>query len=454
MTKILCWNVNNFSTNGFYPGPNDKPRSMGDDGNYGVPAAPADAKDRLEVLLGVIEDVEPDIVVIIEVQPGKNTITAGELVEDEASYKLLQSIHKRLLIVDSDEFCLVPPLVCGVGGLSEGVAVYYRYKKLQFLGPYGWTGKQAQPVGVIGGAAKLGVYPGPWGADKAHALPDRTIPKDWPNEGCREDRLAGQFAYTSAAGAVLKFPEKNSRTPWLTMFRDIVGGRLIKLLSYHAPPAADLAAKGIAQLAAIPGMTTDPLKEGEVRCIVGDFNVSTFDPVNSPAAYDPLKKAPASYIMRFDPAALGAAPPREAQGYYLTALKLREHARPWISDKEGTVIYGYPAFDYMGDGAIDNAFTRHGGKAGGASEMTMCNPVTESPYTRDPNPPNHVLPGTYKVESYLANKGIFAYDPANDEHGIDGGDDNADDAMEEFRQWENYTHIRSTSDHLPIALDV
>ncbi|HXB65310.1 MAG TPA: endonuclease/exonuclease/phosphatase family protein [Solirubrobacteraceae bacterium] len=450
MTKILCWNVNNFSTNGFYPGPNDKPRSVGDDGEYDVPAAPADAKDRREVLLGAIEDVEPDIVVIIEVQPGKNNITAGELVADTASYELLQSIRKRLLIVDSDEFCLVPPLVCGVGGLSEGVAVYYRWKKLQFLGPYGWAGIQAQPVDVIGGPDKLGVYHGSWGA---HSLPNREVPDGWPSEGCREDRLAGQFAFTSAVGAVLKFPEKNSRTPWLTMFRDIAGKRLIKLLSYHAPPDADKATSGIAQLAAIPEITTDPLKENEVRCIVGDFNVSTFDPAG-PVAYDPLKKAPASYIMRFDPAALGAAPPHEARGYYLTALQLGKQARPWISDKEGTVIYGYPAFDYMGDGAIDNAFTRHGGKAGAASEMTVCNPVTKSPYKCDPDPPKHVLQGTYKVQSYLTNKGIFAYDPKNDEYGIDGGDDNADDVMEEFRKWENYTHIRSTSDHLPIALDV
>jgi hypothetical protein len=198
MTKILFWNVNNFGTNGFYPGPNARQRAQSDDRNYGTPAAPGDAHDRLAVVIGVIANVAPDIVVIVEVQPGRLKNVPGELLKDEASYKLLLSIRNDARVAGAQEFCLVPPLVCGVDGNGEGVAVYYRKDRLQFLGPYGWTGgMQAQPVDATHGPAQLRDYPGCWGA----ALPNRVIERPWPNGDCREDRLAGQFTFVQFPGA-------------------------------------------------------------------------------------------------------------------------------------------------------------------------------------------------------------------------------------------------------------
>ncbi|HXB65309.1 MAG TPA: endonuclease/exonuclease/phosphatase family protein [Solirubrobacteraceae bacterium] len=452
MTRILFWNINNFSTNGFFPADNAKPRSMGDDGEYGVPAAPADAKDRLDVLLGVIRDVAPDIVSIVEVKPGALGIAPGSLVQDTAAYKLLWKLRGLAIAggVGAGQYCLVPPLVSGLAHSAEAVAVYYRKDRLQFLGPYGWSGAQAQPIG--GG---LGEYPEPWGPGPHRALPHRQIPvggPNWPNAGLNEHQLAGQFTFTAAgAAAPLRFPGPGSRTPWLTYFRDIAGNRLLKLLSFHAPSVAGLAMTGTSRIAQIPEMTNpNPIAANEVRCIVGDFNVSSYDAARRPVAFGPL--AAANYTMRFD--GLGFGPGLPGGGYYVTVLKLGQQSTPWI--RNGAAVYGYPAFGYMGTGAIDNALTHHGAGAGAAQNMTVCNPVVKTPYTLDPNRPLNVLEGTYQVNPHLSEPGLFAYNPLAGQMGIDGAGlgPGAVNAMMKFREWPNYTHIRSASDHLPIALDV
>jgi hypothetical protein len=212
--------------------------------------------------------------------------------------------------------------------------------------------------------------------------------------------------------------------------------------------SAVLGTRRIAQIAEITG----PPADNEVRCIVGDFNVSSFDATNRALAFGPLMGV-AQYKLQFNPAAAGIGPGLPAEGYYTTILQRAANVTPWISIKKGSFVYGYPAFGYMGSGAIDNALTRHGANAGAAKDMTVCNPVTGAPYKRDPNPPGPVLQGTYAVDSYLSEKDIFAYSPPA-KMGIDGTDPGADDATLLFRKWENYMQISSTSDHLPIALDV
>jgi hypothetical protein len=449
MTKVLFWNVNNFGTNGFFPKANARPRSVGDDGDYDVPAAPADAADRLRVLLGVINDVRPDIISVVEVQPGGGAPAAGDLVADKASVKLLAKIKQLTAsgFVGADEFRLVPPLVSGVAGQAEGVAVYFRQDRLQFLGPYGWDGERGVEVGP---ETMLASYP----ADR-RTLPARQIPEGLINEGRSESRLAGQYVFTDGMGEVMEFPDAGSRSPWLTMFSEIETGRVIKLLSHHAPPQLNRAIEAVQKLAQIPIMTGE-IAANEVRCIVGDFNVSSLNEQARLEAFLPLVEG-ANYALQFNPALAGVEEVLPEGGFYITVLQPSADATPWFSDREGTEVFGYPAFCYLGAGAIDNALTRHGAGAGAAAAPTICNPVMTSPYNRSPIPqpevPENVLRGTYAVNTYLAEPGVMHYDAEN-YTGIDGDEEEADTYTEEFREWHNYTHIRSCSDHLPIALEI
>jgi hypothetical protein len=450
MTRVLFWNINNFGTNGFFPGANDRQRSVGNDGEYDEPAAPADAEDRLEVLLGVIETIEPDIVSVVEVQPGAIGIAAGKVLADVAAVDLLERIRDEVEFAGADEFCLVPPLVSGVGGKAEGVAVYYRKDRLQFLGPYRWNGEQAEPAADV---AVPAAYPQEWD----FGLPHRKVADGWTNEKQWEDRLAGQYAFVQLAEApALQFPTAGMRTPWLTCFRDIAGGRLVKLLSYHAPPNTEDASLGIRRLAQIAEMS-GAIAANEVRCIVGDFNVSTLVAFDRAFAFGPLTGV-GGYTLQFNPAAIAAE--RRPQGYFTTFLQRAATATPWISTHQGAVVYGYPGFGYM-ERAIDSALTRHGAGAGAVANQTICNPVTESPYDDDPAPPAGVVIGSLDVLGYMDGEPhVLHYAPWDDELGVDESEEDppdkyeADDVATEFREWENFTHIRSCSDHLPIALDI
>jgi hypothetical protein len=78
--------------------------------------------------------------------------------------------------------------------------------------------------------------------------------------------------------------------------------------------------------------------------------------------------------------------------------------------------------------------------------------VTHSPYNVSP-PPGMVPPGEIAVPSAMNEPNVFHYAPPG-ENGIDGFDMNADQLTNDFREWANFTHIRSCSDHLPIALDI
>lgn len=445
MTRVLFWNVNNFSANGFFPGPNNAQRALADDAAYGQPAAQQDADSRVRVLLDVIEDIEPEIISICEVKPGKEGIPTGQLVRDGAALDLLFELWTAGHFHAADNFALVPPLVSGTGKATEAIAVFYRSDLLQFLGPYGWNGVQGAPVQA---GVALADYPPLW----KNGLPGGTIPANWPNEGRRENQLAGQPSFADAAGAPLTFPSPNSRAPWLTTFRDIAGNRLITLLSYHAPSKLASAVDGTEELARIPAMTT-PIQEREARCIVGDFNVSTFREPEAQEAFAPLRKAPNGYSLCLDPKRDGVPAELPGQGYYVTMLKGRREASPWISDRQGRTVYGYPAFDYMATGALDNALVWHGAQAGAAAGMTVCNPIAESSYRRDPAPPPGVHKGTFMVFRGMA-MDVLRYRPAQGKWGIDGFEPGALTALGRFVEWDNYTHIRSTSDHLAIALDI
>lgn len=477
MTRILYWNVQSFGSNSLFPGMAGKRGRRGDDDpDYSEPDNVTNANERLALLQDVARAVEPDIFVIVEVGPGgaADTIREGQLVIDRAAYELLRSLRRAV----NARFRLVPPLVSGRGRRAEAVAVYYRDDRLNFVGPWGWSGAEASPVADL---AELGQYPPPWGGRGLSALPPRPVPAGLPNAGCAENRLAGQWRFTNALGLRARFPRYGYRRPWHTLFADPQhpgGTRLIRLLAYHAPPnqvppvrlvtvKPDLADayNGTARLADVLEMF-GPIPDNEVRCIVGDFNVSAFDTTHDELSYGRLRDG--GYTQQLAPVGI----PYEWPGlaYYVTHIRLLNPqnppagAHPWIDVEPEHKIRGYPGFgytSYKGAGfgwydAIDNVFTRYGKTAGGpATGMTVVNPVVGSPYTRDPDPPPGVPAGTVRMESRLDYPGVFGYDPAKGKKGISEYDDPAaDNAFDTFKEWRNYGRVRSLSDHLPLAIDV
>ena len=123
MTRILYWNVNNFSFN-----------KIADPNNL-VAAQDRRAHIVDEVLRGL--PAVPDIFVIVEVYARTMEVgTEGHPVYGNArlgSRALLTRIRAQTA---NANWSLIPPIWSGNYGFCEGVAVYYDQTTVQFTGPY------------------------------------------------------------------------------------------------------------------------------------------------------------------------------------------------------------------------------------------------------------------------------------------------------------------------------
>lgn len=480
MTRILFWNVNKVGTNSLFPQPGARPRIGNEEGEWageGQHQAVQDGEDRLDVLIGVINSVAPHIVSIAEVAKGKPAPAEGTPVNDEAMMNLLGELQER---TEFEDWRLVPPLTVGQGGVREGVAVFYRDTGLRFLGPWGWSGAIADDRANL---EALAPYGGTW----AGALPERMIGAGWPGiENANESTLAAQWRYEDAEENRINFPLAGKRGPLLTMFGEPgfpAGPRVIKLLSFHAPPrqiavggAVAESAAGTAALAQIREMQGE-IAALEVRCIAGDFNVSAWVDGIDAASYAPLRAL--NFIQHLNPrgrATPGVEPPPAvayawpAAGYYAThsravnAFEADKGANPWVSYGEANTIQGYPGFGWASrqEGnrrydAIDGIFTRHGAEAGAAAAFTIANPITGSPYNApEVEVPPNVAVGAIAIPSEMWTPGVFALPAGVPEINEEEEDDTAvgEAAQASFSNWDNFPKIRSLSDHLPVVIDV
>ncbi|WP_444890506.1 hypothetical protein [Microbulbifer sp. DLAB2-AA] len=342
--KIMYWNVNNFGYERFFTDSRKSGRDDGPQGRGGLRAYQA-AQQRLQHLISNLTDgvvpaglaIVPDIFVMVEVQRGMNGLAEGQTVYDASAASLLDVLKVTpALNANNEAWCLVPPLISGLGGVAEGIAVYYNATKLQFIGPYVWPAPVvgAPSVGPAQPApAAAGYYGDPWGSFpppsgfpvgpiaapvpgavppvlpplSEDCLPNRLLaPGFGAPAGVTENQLAGQFQFfhpvaVGAPPAVpINFPNAGDRSPFLTKFIDltVAGGRIINLFSFHARPGQDPVAPGIIpdSVAGTQALATiqeiqAPLAANQVNVIVGDFNVSVFNvaPHNrADQAYGPL----------------------------------------------------------------------------------------------------------------------------------------------------------------------
>lgn len=195
MTRILFWNVNNVGTQSLFPSAAKRARLGNEEAEYRPGARPQaiqDGEDRLDVLTGVIGAAAPHIVSIAEVCVGGGERAEGATVADGGMLRLCRVLRET---TPWQDWRLVPPLVVGFNGLEEGAAVFYRSSVLKFLGPWGWSGALAEPIGNIEAeGAELATYGAPWGAGggywrcrgarSARAGRRRTAPRTgWPRSG-------------------------------------------------------------------------------------------------------------------------------------------------------------------------------------------------------------------------------------------------------------------------------
>jgi hypothetical protein len=475
VTRILYWNINNFSLN-----------KIADPTNL-VAAQDRRAHIVDEVLRGL--PALPDIFVIVEVFARMNDAA----LEGHALYGNARTGSRMLLTrirtqTGNGNWALIPPVWSGKQGFCEGVAVYYNATNVQFTGPYvygpdfrtagqtrsgAWSTAPsqracpltdtAQPAMTPALPANPNWTPGPraysaavWG----NVLPNRVTPGGvLPTE----NMLAGQWEFYDAMGARIYFPADFNRSPYYTRFLDLANGRTIKLFAMHTSPGA--AVQAVQLLATVQELAA---ANHEVTVVVGDFNVDTF---TSRATYDALvgnvagTAAGLGMTMAFRAEdALAIRPARLP--YCLTHVLPTARATP--NGLLGGVVAdpthdAYPRFGYMGSmggvnfqtpvntAAIDNVLTLYGGglAVGPATNATIVNTVVGQPYGAAGAIANVTaeLTGGLVVNSTLAN----AIPQPNGQNSTAAG---AAATTALFQLWGNFDRIRSTSDHLAIAIDV
>lgn len=445
MKKILYWNIEKFSINKIND-PSTKRK------NRKNPSGKVASGDRSNLILSVMRANMPDIFVVIETTTGAGAegtlITAGG---GQAALDLLQKIRTAF----GNTWMLVPPLIIGQNKLIEGVCVYYNSNsQLFFTGPFGWQGGVNPANPVAGGTV---AYAAPWDT----ALPTAATPTTAGiiNPGLPQNQLAGQWLYDDGATppVQLEFPSAGERPPYLITFWDASSNRNIKLVAYHAPPPETLiSAAGTNSLTQIREITTLLTAQDDV-IIMGDFNVNLSDGVLAGQAYNTLTGTD-QYTRQINPTANAGFPD---QGYICTTI----YGISGPNKAEPTNTRGYPAYGYMTQNSYDNMLTRYGNvvRVPVASNVTIVNLVTGSPYNKATTPPYTGPQGTLVYNSAMETDRTAAdplapvalllppYPTPNGNGGY--ATPLAAGIGPKFREWDNYGVVRSTSDHMALIID-
>lgn len=462
MTRILYWNIGNFSL-----------KRIND------PSDPATSFSSQLRYRHIIDEVfmphTPDILVIVEVfSRNSATMLEGCTVGGNAALGVWDVLVEIQEQTGNDNWSLIPPIWSGTQGFTEAVAVYYDSTHLQFLGPYVWgpdyrTASRSFPLNR---ACPLGQTVRPIGYGPAWPNGPGNYDPFWtgafaqhrafPGGGGMptENRLAAQWEFYGANGVRIHFSEPHHRSPCYCKFRDLTvpGGRAIKLFAVHTSPGSAInATRNLADIQELqPALN-------EVSVVVGDFNVDGF--VSGMHAYTPLLSPPLSFTMGLDPRnPLTAAPDPARQPYCQTHLLPVGEATPFgmAGLMTGTPTANiYPRFGYTGavsrdgytlthKGCLDNIFTKYGGGTapGPAANMTVVNTIVGSPYNVAPIPP---AVGTLAAGLAYPSRLMT---PIPLPMGRNSTAVGADWEKSLFQIDVNFGTVRETSDHLPLIIEV
>lgn len=446
MTRVLYWNINNFSQNKIY--------------DTSSPARRQRSRERKNHILAILAQNPPDVFVIGEVYDRTPEVgfqgipvNSGRRV-GVACIRLLAKIRAAL----GAGWCLVPPLKVGNYGKREAVAVFYNSATVTFTGPWAWClaplglNQSTDPLTVNSG--QLRSYSLAWRGGLPAAAPFNATFAD----GLRPVQAwqaAAQWEFNDRYGNRIDFPYVDDRSPYHVTFLD-AAGRTIKIYAVHTSPAS--AAPAVGALSAIPGIARPAANQ--VAVVIGDFNVDSFG--FAVGAYNNLRAA--RYDMVLDPEFFGVVTPAR-EPYCMTHLIKTELALPY--DDTGVprdpTHNAYPRLGYMGGtaiggrratdtGAIDNAFVRYVAPAVRPVryDTTVVNTIVGTPYRA-------LWPAPFGVGADLTDNLAYAtslqtplpplgYQPPAG--GVIGP------MARLFQTWPEFGVIYSTSDHLPLMVDV
>jgi hypothetical protein len=463
MTRVIYWNINNFSDRKVF--------------RAAPPADALEAQDRFaHILFEVILPAAPDIIVIGEIFDRTREV-GFQGVPLQTGFNAGAGVLRILdaLRVIDDRWCCVPPLNIGDFGFRESVAVFFNANGLQFTGPYvhciplapnNWAaGRPPTPANI----AALQPYARlRW----RNALPSAANPTvnlqrnlTWNdgNGAVPEVQSAAQWEFYDATPQRLDWPGAYHRSPYYTRFLELAGaGRTLKLFAIHTSPNTAPAAVNN-----IPNILELPAAANQASLVIGDFNVDTFG--LNVWAYAALDNTHDMLLDPRDPGTLIIDPTRKK--YLMT------HCLPGTVTNQNTGVVRqvatpfnatgwaggpdpqhnlYPRYGYQGSliagvvsnsGAIDNAFIGYpGGAPAVAHNMTIVNPVVGKPYAPvmgvDP-----VLTGGLPYASSMVT--VIPAGGMNPPPAIAPQVDTIN-----FTHWNNFGRIRSTSDHLALVIDI
>jgi hypothetical protein len=349
---------------------------------------------------------------------------------------------------------LVPPLQTGP---REAVAVYFDSTNYTFTGPWLWQGGRGpsfDPAGLQ--PPQTAAYPAAFNG----ALPTTQIPVGQRNAGVAQNLAAAAFEFKSVTTGNPIAYGNNRRVPYWVTFAG-TDGRTYSFFVIHGPAGNNPARTYLADLADVAEIV-GAVADNEVRLVLGDFNYNLLDnQLVQVAEYTPLINA--GYTLGFKSPATPPPPPAQFngyRGYFATHVRTIDTASYWYI---ATWADFYPCYGYSGgttatsNYSLDNILARFGNipntnnPCGTLEHVTALNGVVGVPYGVANPPPAGAPPGYYRFAMQMATVADFGNPPAQIMHMT---------AQEiaarrtSFQQWNNYGHIRSTSDHLAIVADV
>ena len=495
MTNIVYWNIQQFGI-----------KKIRD--NSGAPATGAQvaagapvmtkavaAAQRLNLIMSILREVNPDIIVIIEVGSGT---TQGDLASNSGgqngAWFLLNQLRGITVGPLIGQWRLVPPLRVAQPS-TETVAVIYRAASANgtvryFTGPNVWSGG-ATGLSVQPGAAPALAYPPrnqsmlvPPGT-AARGIPAASLyrgsPAGTPAANLQSEALsAARINFTSINNARKRLRNSDqvaygkTRQPYMVTFCETNAAgvvlRNLSLFAIHAPPQTSLARNYMNESLAFTAEIVDPPVANDNKILLGDFNLNALS-IFGANTNEYASLVAYNYLPLINPVGMPAANEREAyQGYFTTHIQktpgtvddpITEVSRFLWSDVTTATISPYPAYRYLSLAhgtypdtySIDNVLVNPGVAVANNYAFTILNPITGTPFNLVGAPPNNAPIG---AQALLPKFTALPLDPAG--IAIPWPQSPAPAFTNNFATamclWNNYGRIRSTSDHLPLFMTI
>lgn len=396
--KVLVWNIQKFTASKVPINDDHRKRTR-------VSEMPAIANYLEMVFSGNYRsNNRPDVIALLEVIDNRGT-GLGKTPTDDSLATIglitLQQFMTSLNIRDA-VWLIAPPLKCnppkpplhpGRWPQEEVVGVLYDSNKVSFEGPNYW----------VNGAS----------ATQLPAVPyDASYPAPWNNAAITGPTArAGRVMFTDSTNNALNFPNQNNRRPFMVDFRERYGARrLVRCAFLHTSPSTcKQATVEIGKISAISDATPD------ITIVAGDYNVN-LRVERDRAAYQELTTRNFNNQLTM-------------LNTYSTHYKKLESATPVVltrSDK-----YLVDKSSYQDKYFIDNFYVRvKGGVATNVRVATAIDMVmgVPDPYLRTME---DSLEDLKEISEEDITRGFLL-----------------------FKDDDNFGHIRATSDHLPIFLNI